>query len=54
MTKQINKTTCVYCESVYKVIYDEEETNGQPRFCPFCGEEPYEAEDELMAELEDE
>lgn len=37
--KEVEKIKCNYCESIYKVLYDYEETHGQPRFCAFCGSE---------------
>jgi hypothetical protein len=53
MTKEVQKITCNFCESSYKVLYDYEETQGQPRFCSFCGEECFD-EDEVEFEGEDE
>jgi len=53
MTKEVDKIKCNYCESSYKVLYDYEETQGQPRFCSFCGEECFD-EDEVEVENEDE
>lgn len=44
--KEVDKILCNYCESSYKVLYDYEETQGQPRFCSFCGEECFN-EDEV-------
>ena len=52
MGKEVEKIKCNYCESSYKVLYDYEETQGQPRFCSFCGEECFN-EDELDLEDED-
>ena len=52
MSKEVEKVTCNYCESVYKLLYDFEETQGQARFCPFCGEECYD-EDEIAEDPED-
>ena len=51
MSKEVEKVTCNYCESVYKLLYDYDETQGHPRFCPFCGEECY---DDELTEDEDE
>jgi hypothetical protein len=39
MIKEVDKIKCNYCESSYKVLYDYEETQGQPRFCSFCGDD---------------
>jgi transposase-like protein len=50
MTKEVQKITCNFCESSYKVLYNYEETQGQPRFCSFCGEECF---DEEGVDLED-
>ena len=52
MTKEVEKIKCNYCESSYKVLYDYEETQGQPRFCSFCGEECFN-EDEVDFEDDD-
>lgn len=52
MTKEIEKKTCHFCESNYKLIFDVEETTGQPRCCPFCGEDCYD-DDEINLEEED-
>lgn len=41
MPKEVEKHTCPYCESSYKILYDLEETNGHCRFCPFCASETY-------------
>ena len=53
MTKEVEKISCNYCESSYKVLYDYEETQGQPRFCAFCGEECFNDEDEVDFDEED-
>lgn len=37
MGREIDKLTCDFCESEYKLMYDLDETNGHPKFCPFCG-----------------
>jgi hypothetical protein len=50
MTKEVEKIKCNFCESEYKVLYDYEATQGQPRFCSFCGEECF---DEEKVELEE-
>ena len=41
MGKEIEKKTCPECESVYKVVYNTDDTAGVPKFCPFCGCEAY-------------
>ena len=43
--KEIEKRTCQYCESTYKILYSLDETSGQPKFCPICGSETYDDED---------
>jgi rRNA maturation endonuclease Nob1 len=54
MSKDIEKKSCHYCESTYKLVYDYEETGTNPKFCPFCGEECYdEKDDELVFEEDD-
>jgi hypothetical protein len=45
MTKEVEKIKCNFCESEYKVLYDYEATQGQPRFCSFCGEECFDDEE---------
>ena len=30
--------TCDNCDSEFTVKYDEESTDDDPHFCPFCGE----------------
>lgn len=52
MSKEIEKKTCGYCESTYKILYDFEETTGLPRYCPYCGEECYD-DKEMDFEKED-
>lgn len=32
------KHSCSQCDSTYKVIFKEEETEDNPRFCPFCSD----------------
>jgi hypothetical protein len=39
MAKEVEKVVCNYCESIFKVLYDHEETQGRVRFCSFCGSE---------------
>jgi len=51
MSKEVEKVKCNYCESIYKVLYDYEETQGSVRYCAFCGEECFN-EDELKLEEE--
>jgi len=29
---------CSACNSQYKILYFEDETSGDMRFCPFCGD----------------
>lgn len=37
MTKTLQHT-CDNCDSQFIVKYDEEQTEDDPSFCPFCGE----------------
>jgi DNA replicative helicase MCM subunit Mcm2 (Cdc46/Mcm family) len=30
--------TCENCDSAFTIKYDEEQTDTDPGFCPFCGE----------------
>jgi hypothetical protein len=30
--------TCENCDSTFTIKYDEEQTDSDPGFCPFCGE----------------
>lgn len=53
MPKEVEKHTCVHCESTYKLLYDFNSTTGLPRFCPFCGEDTYD-EDFVSEENDDE
>lgn len=46
MSKEINKKMCFSCESSYKLVFDLDETSGFPKFCPFCGDEVYNSEDQ--------
>ena len=32
------KHTCDNCESEFTIKYDEEATESDPQFCPFCAE----------------
>jgi DNA replicative helicase MCM subunit Mcm2 (Cdc46/Mcm family) len=32
------KHTCDNCDSVFTIKYDEENTESDPSFCPFCAE----------------
>jgi hypothetical protein len=54
MSKEIEKNTCRFCESTYKVIYNYEESSGSPRFCCFCGEESYDEEEDTTKDDEEE
>lgn len=54
MSKEVEKKTCGYCESTYKILYDYEETTGSPRYCPYCGEECYDDEEIDLEENNDE
>lgn len=45
---------CKTCESSYKLLYNDEEVNSLPKFCPFCGEEDYDEDDEDLWNDEEE
>jgi DNA replicative helicase MCM subunit Mcm2 (Cdc46/Mcm family) len=30
--------TCENCDSTFTIKFDQEETDSDPSFCPFCGE----------------
>ena len=51
--KEVEKHTCQYCESTYKILYSLDETSGQPKFCPICGSETYDNEDLKYGEDDD-
>lgn len=38
-TKSKLECTCESCNSSYKIVFFEEETFSEMRYCPFCGEE---------------
>lgn len=47
MSREVENKVCTDCESQYKLSYDPNDTNGLPKFCPFCGSEAYEVEDDI-------
>lgn len=53
MSKEVEKIKCKFCESEYKVLYNYEETQGNPRFCSFCGEECFDDEEVDFDEVEE-
>jgi len=36
--KMILKHHCDNCDSKYKIIYDEDDCEDSPTYCPFCAE----------------
>lgn len=46
MSKEVINHLCSYCESEFKLTYDDENVTSLPKFCPFCGEETLAGEDE--------
>lgn len=55
MSKKIEEIICQECDSSYKLIFQEENTSGYNKFCPFCGAEVYsEEETDDSTILEDE
>ena len=54
MSREILNHTCEYCESSFKLSYDDNDISSLPKFCPFCGEETFTSKDEDMElELDD-
>ena len=53
MTKEVERITCKFCESEYKLIYNQAETAGVPKFCSFCGEECYDDSIDYEEEKDD-
>lgn len=45
MSREVDKRICEFCESEYKLMYNLDDTNGHPKFCPFCGSDVYDEED---------
>jgi hypothetical protein len=49
----MNNITCENCESIYTIIFKDEDTIGTPEYCPFCGEiieedlKKYDSDDEI-------
>ena len=54
MSDEYVKITCPNCESEYAVDYMVDNTQGEPEYCPFCGEEIPNDEEEDMYEKEEE
>jgi len=54
MSKEVDKHTCQYCDSSYRLIFDLHNTQGHPKFCPFCSEETYGQDDDLVLEDDEE
>lgn len=52
MSKEIENKICYFCESEYKLSYSADHASGNPKFCPFCGEENY--DQDLESQEEDE
>jgi hypothetical protein len=40
------KEICHFCETEYKLSYEEGRSNGFPKFCPFCSEPVHEGNDQ--------
>jgi hypothetical protein len=41
MSKEIENKECQECESLYRLVYNLDDTSGYPKFCPFCSAEIY-------------
>lgn len=54
MSKEVEKKICNFCESEYKLMYNLDATNGHPKFCPFCGSDVYDEDDESENERDEE
>lgn len=55
MTDPYVEISCPNCESQYAVEFIESNVEGDPDYCPFCGDEIPEQEDEdYEEELEEE
>lgn len=46
MSRENKSVVCPGCESVFKLIYEEDRVNGQPKFCPWCADELFNDDDE--------
>lgn len=44
--KEIDKKNCPECDSIFKLMYDLDETSGFPKFCPFCAASIYDEDQE--------
>jgi hypothetical protein len=49
--KTIEDHTCQFCDSFYKLSFDERKCSGFSKFCPFCGSEL--AEGDEIEDLEE-
>jgi uncharacterized Zn-finger protein len=50
MSKEVDNKICSFCESVYKLSYNPEETSGYSKYCPFCSEMENDTDDENDSE----
>lgn len=46
MSKEIENKECEVCDSHYRLAYELDKTSGFSKFCPFCGADAIEEEDE--------
>lgn len=46
--------SCYDCDSTYKITFWENETNGFPKFCPFCGGVKEEESDDDIPDIDKE
>jgi len=52
MSKEVDKIECETCESMYKLVYDLNETSGHPKFCAFCGSDVYNDKDDFEMDID--
>lgn len=46
MSRETINHLCEYCESQYKIIYDDADVSSLPKFCIFCNEETFSGKDD--------
>ena len=46
MSKEVETHMCNFCESSFKLTYILENTSGFSKFCPFCGTEVFDDNDD--------
>ena len=51
--KEIENRECPDCESIFRLVYNLDDTSGYPKFCPFCSAEMYDDKDDKLQVEED-